>query len=309
MAIRQTKHVLKNSDIVNRPLPSSLLTGEPIVNTADGIMYFSGVTTSTAEWTPAGTGTTANFFEVGSNLYDLVLRNRLIEYQGISGAGLVDKYLKGTSNGFILDDISNIQGVDTYVTGATFNNGNNILTLTRNQGQPALTAYIDITSTTGLTLDHNTELTGLQGGSAGEYYHTTQTIHDGLTGATNPSSANPFATIADIAAASGDTQQVKVSGNDTTPGFLEDKLTGGTNITLTTLNDGGNELLQINVTGLVDSDIYVTGNTLTPSTNFTPTQSAQLEYNVTPAGGPYFIVTENTFVTGGTLTGSDLVFN
>ena len=76
MAIRNTTHVLKNSDIVNRPLPSSLLKGEPIVNTADGIMYFSGFTTSTNEWTPAGTGTTANFFEVGSNLYDLRLRNQ-----------------------------------------------------------------------------------------------------------------------------------------------------------------------------------------------------------------------------------------
>ena len=56
MAIRQTTHVLKNSDIVNRPLPGSLLPGEPIVNTAEGIMWFSGVTTSTNEWTAAGTG-------------------------------------------------------------------------------------------------------------------------------------------------------------------------------------------------------------------------------------------------------------
>jgi hypothetical protein len=83
MAIRNTTHVLKNSDIVNRPLPVSLLKGEPIVNTADGILYFSGVTTSTSEWTPAGTGTTSNFFEVGSNLYDLKLRNQ-ITFQNIA---------------------------------------------------------------------------------------------------------------------------------------------------------------------------------------------------------------------------------
>lgn len=42
MAIRQTRHVLKNSDIVNRPLPTTILKGEPIVNIADGIMLLSG---------------------------------------------------------------------------------------------------------------------------------------------------------------------------------------------------------------------------------------------------------------------------
>ena len=84
MAIRNTTHVLKNSDIVNRPLPVSLLKGEPIVNTADGILYFSGVTTSTSEWTPAGTGTTANFFEVGSNLYDLKIRNQITSYNNLT---------------------------------------------------------------------------------------------------------------------------------------------------------------------------------------------------------------------------------
>ena len=89
MATRSTRFITKNSDIVNRPLPSSLLAGEAIVNTADGIVWYSGVTTSTNEWTPAGTGTTANFFEVGSNLYDLRLRNQITEYQGASGAGLV----------------------------------------------------------------------------------------------------------------------------------------------------------------------------------------------------------------------------
>jgi hypothetical protein len=308
MAIRDFRLKIKNSDIVGRPLPSQLFAGEPIVNTAEGIMYFSGITTSTPEWTPAGTGGTATFFEVGSNLYDLRLRNRLTEYQGVSGVGLVDKYLKGTSSGFVLDDIANIQGIDSYVTGATFNNSNNILTLTLSEGKPSVTAYVDVVNTTGLTLDHNTELTGLQGGSAGEYYHTTQVIHDALTASTNPSTSNPFATIADITAASGDTQQVKVSANDSTPGYLEDKLTGGTNVTLTTLNDGGNELLKIDV-NVADSDIYVTGNTLTPSSNNTPTQSAQLDYNVAPAGGPYFIVTENTFVTGGTLNGSTLTLD
>ena len=125
MAIRSTTHVLKNSDIVNRPLPSSLLRGEPIVNTAEGILYFSGITTSTIEWTPAGTGTSANFFEVGSNLYDLRLRNQITKYQGQSGAGLIGKFLSGTTSGFVLADITSIQGVDRYVTGGTLTSANN----------------------------------------------------------------------------------------------------------------------------------------------------------------------------------------
>lgn len=147
MAIRNTTYILKNSDIVNRPLPSTLMKGEPIVNTADGIMYFSGVTTSTNEWTPAGTGTTSNFFEVGSNLYDLRLRNKILSYGGLTD--LSGKFLSGTTNGFVLSDISSIVSVDTYVTGFTYDNANNY-TLSRNLGQPPLT--INVSVMTGLTV-------------------------------------------------------------------------------------------------------------------------------------------------------------
>lgn len=153
MANRNARLITKNSDIVNRPLPSSLLAGEAIVNTADGIVWYSGVTTSTNEWTPAGTGTTANFFEVGSNLYDLRLRNQITEYQGASGAGLIGKFLSGTTSGFVLADISSIQGVDSYVTGGTFSNSTDTLTLNLNEGKPDVT-ITGITDyfTTGATL-------------------------------------------------------------------------------------------------------------------------------------------------------------
>jgi hypothetical protein len=149
MANRIATHILKNSDIVNRPLPSTLLKGEAIVNTAEGIVFFSGVTTSTNNWTPAGTGTTANFFEVGSNLYDLQLRNRLTKYEGVSGGGLIGKFLSGTTNGFVLADISNIVGVDTYVTAFTYNN--NVATIKQNIGQPDLSILIN--TMTGLTVN------------------------------------------------------------------------------------------------------------------------------------------------------------
>ena len=147
MAIRTTTHVLKNSDIVNRPLPSTLLKGEPIVNTADGIVFFSGVTTSTNNWTPAGTGTTANFFEVGSNLYDLKIRNQIKSYSGVTN--LSGKFLSGTTSGFVLADISNIVGVDTYPTGFTYSN--NVITISQNNSGPTLSVLIN--TMTGLTIN------------------------------------------------------------------------------------------------------------------------------------------------------------
>ncbi len=48
MAIRETRLVIKNNSIPNAPFSgATLLKGEAIVNTADGIMMFSGVTSST----------------------------------------------------------------------------------------------------------------------------------------------------------------------------------------------------------------------------------------------------------------------
>jgi hypothetical protein len=146
MANRFTTYVLKNSDIVNRPLPSGLLKGEPIVNTAEGIMYFSGVTTSTPEWV---TGSTAGVFEVGSNLYNLKIRNKITSYSGVTN--LAGKFLSGTTSGFVLADVASIQGVDSYTTGGTFSN--NTLTIKLNEGKPdvTVTGFTDY-YTTGATL-------------------------------------------------------------------------------------------------------------------------------------------------------------
>jgi hypothetical protein len=140
MANRQTRLILKNSDIVNRPYSgASVYAGEAIVNTADGIMLFSGVTTSSSEWTPSGPGGNANFFEVGSNLYDLKIRNQITKYQGVEGASLAGKFLSGTTSGFVLADISSISGVDSYVTGGTYNSSTDTITLTLNEGKPNVT--------------------------------------------------------------------------------------------------------------------------------------------------------------------------
>lgn len=47
----------------------------------------------------------------------------------------------------------------------------------------------------------------------------------------------------------GQDVNVKISLDDTTPGFLEDKLVAGSGINVTVLNDGGNEQLEISTSG------------------------------------------------------------
>jgi hypothetical protein len=45
----------------NAPSGASLYAGEAIVNTAGGVMMFSGVTSGSNDWVPAGIGANANF--------------------------------------------------------------------------------------------------------------------------------------------------------------------------------------------------------------------------------------------------------
>lgn len=154
MAIRQTRFQIKSNQNSAAPFSgATLLVGEPIVNTAAGIMMFSGVTTGTNDWTPAGLGGNANFFEVGSNLYDLRLRNRITQYEGVSGVGLQGKILSGTTNGFVLVDANNINGISAF----TYNELTNTFTIFDSNG----TEYpATIQSVSGLTINGNLSVTG-----------------------------------------------------------------------------------------------------------------------------------------------------
>lgn len=242
MAIRNTRLITKNSDIINRPLPTTgLLAGEAIVNTADGIVWYSGVTTSTSGWTQSGP-TTPTLFEVGSNLYDLKLRNQITEYEGASGAGLVGKFLSGTTNGFTLADISSIAGIDTYVSAFTYTD--NVLTIGQTNGQSPLPVLID--TMTGLTINGTLTVTG-----------------------------------------------------DTTLGN-----TTATTIDATTIYSGGTDLATI----INSSEIYVTGGTVSvPATDNTNSATIGLFYKnlVTPHILPF----QNTYITGGTLSGANLLLD
>ena len=281
MAIRNTILILKNSDIVNRPLPVSLLKGEAIVNTADGIVFFSGITTSTSEWTPAGTGSTATFFEVGSNLYDLRLRNQITQYQGQSGGSLSGKFLSGTTNGFVLADISDIaSSVDSYTTGATWSP--NTLTISLNNGKPNVPVTIDTFNSITLYGTNNVNgdlnVTGTTTLNGPAYYNNTasasnEIVNYGLL--TSYSQTNDvYVTGNTLTAANNDTPTqsaqleyhgVPVGG----PYFITTENTfttggtwnsGSTSIDFTR-NDGGT--YSVNLSNIDVSDTYVTGGTVT----------------------------------------------
>jgi hypothetical protein len=300
MAIRNTTHILKNSNIVNRPLPSTLLQGEPIVNTAEGIVYFSGVTSSTNNWTPSGP-TSPTFFEVGSNLYDLKLRNQITAYSGVTD--LSGKFLSGTTSGFVLSDISAISGVDTYVTGFTY--GDNVFTVKQNNGQGDLTALINtmtgltvnglLSATTGNIGTINTDTLNATGGTITTLDSTTingGTVNINNLAVTGTATYNQTATAAnDIVnyntlTAYTQTNDIYVTGgtisytgsngsivlgrknasNLTLTGLTDVYVTGGTynaGTTTFTNNTGG----TFTVTGLSSTDTFVTGYTYSPTSN------------------------------------------
>jgi hypothetical protein len=278
MAIRSTTHILKNSDIVNRPLPSSLLKGEPIINTADGIMYFSGVTTSTSEWTPAGTGTTSNFFEVGSNLYDLRLRNQITQYQGESGNDLVGKFLSGTTSGFVLADITSIGGVTDF----TYNPTNNTFTITQADNS-TLTASINEVS--GFTVSGDLFVTGSQ--TVNNLTITGTGIYNTTATGTNPNEIVNWSALTGYS----QTSDIYVTGAT---------YTGPTNNTNTTTFDleyAGN--LVTGPHSLTGTDTFVTGGTydnVTSDITFTKNDGSSFDVDLSS------LDLNDTFSTGGTIT-------
>ena len=158
MATRNAIHILKNTLFPSQALPPSAYLGEPLVNLGDGIMFFSGGTSGLPTWVPSGpSGNSVNYFEIGSNLYDLKIRNKITHYNGQNN--LSGLFLSGTTNGFVLANISSIQGAgtDTYVTGFTYDNAN-VITLSQNNGQADKT--VNISTLASITVNGNVTITG-----------------------------------------------------------------------------------------------------------------------------------------------------
>lgn len=261
MAIRQTRFQIKNNQNSAAPFSgATLLVGEPIVNTAAGIMMFSGSSTGTNDWTPAGLGGNANFFEVGSNLYDLRLRNRITQYEGLSGSNLVGKILSGTTSGLTLVDSIEINGISAY----TYTPSTNTFTIFDSNG----TQYsATIQSVSGLTVNGNFDVTG------------TTTLN---TTNTNTLSATTI-TVDDINV----NDDVNISGdltvnNLTVTGSTSLQGTSATTFSATSVNIGGLGSNRV---------VYTTGSgLLTTESNFTYTEGTDtLGVNNVDAAGDVVI--------------------
>ena len=277
MANRSTRFILKNNANSAAPFSgATLYAGEPIVNTAAGIMMFSGVTSGSNDWVAAGPNGNGNFFEVGSNLYNLKIRNQITSYSGVTN--LTGKFLSGTTNGFVLADISTISGVDTYVTGFTYND--NLLTIKQNVGQADLTALIN--TMTGLTVNGTLSATTIQGNGSsisGLPYVTGGTANNATrvytftnsTGGTfNVAALNDAVitggTVSYVDAAGTATFTNSTGGTFNVTGFRDIYTTGATYNAGTatfTNNTGGTYTL----TGINSTDTYVTGLTYNSASN------------------------------------------
>jgi hypothetical protein len=322
MARRDTRLIIKNNQVPNAPFSgASVLVGEAIVNTADGIMMFSGSTLSTSEWTPAGTGGNSTFFEVGSNLYDLNLRNRITKYEGQTGSNLVGKFLSGTTNGFVLANITDISdSVDSYVSGATWNP--NILTLSLKNNKPNVSVTID--SFSGLTVD------GLTITGTGLYNTTISGTNPNeivnvnfLTGYTLTNDVYVTGSTLTVADNDTNTQQSILSYNGTPNGgpyFIDTQntfTTGGTyNSGTTSLDFKRNDgvTYSVNLSTLDINDTKVTGFTYNPSSNtFTISDSDNNSYSSSINVVSGLTINGNLNVTGNTslqsLTGTSALFS
>ena len=322
MARRDTRLVIKNNQVPNAPFSgASVLVGEAIVNTADGIMMFSGSSLSTSEWTPAGTGGNATFFEVGSNLYDLKLRNRITKYEGQSGSNLVGKFLSGTTNGFVLADITDISdSVDSYVSGATWNP--NVLTLSLKNNKPDVLVTID--SFSGLSVD------GLTITGTGLYNTTTSGTNPNeivnvnfLTGFTQINDVYVTGSTLTVADNDTNTQQSILDYHGSPiggPYFIDTQntfTTGGTyNSGSTSLDFKRNDgvTYSVNLSTLDINDTKVTGFTYNPSSNtFTISDSDNNSYSSTINVVSGLTINGNLSVTGNTslqsLTGTSALFS
>jgi hypothetical protein len=339
MAIRNTRLIIKNNTVPSAPFSgATLYKGEAIVNTADGIMMFSGVTSSTSEWTPAGSGPNANFFEVGSNLYDLKIRNQIKSYSGITN--LSGKFLSGTTSGFVLADTSNISGIDTYVTGFTYNN--NLFTIKQNNGQSNLTALIDTMSglTVNGTLSATTANIGTENvttlnstnvnvqnititGSA--TYNQTAT---GSTDIVNYQTLTSYTFSNDIYVTGG---TVSISSNNNTNAatiglyyknsliphtlpFEDTYTTGGTYSNSSKLitfykNNGSGGTYTVDLSTLDINDTYVTGGTITTSpSNNNISGVTTLSYNDGSFPNTYTLPFTDVFTTGFTYNSTTNTF-
>ena len=174
MATRNTTFLLKRSNVLSKIPPLSGLTmGELALNTADAKLYtlYTGGLTGATEvreigWNRLSTqsGGTVNGL---TNFTNGLISNTISASTYYNLPIDPDNYVTGGtfSTGTLTLNRQNgsvtitgfSSGVDTYVTGFTYDNSNN-LTISQNQGQSPLNVNISIMS--GLTINGNLTVTG-----------------------------------------------------------------------------------------------------------------------------------------------------
>jgi hypothetical protein len=317
MANRNTRLILKNSVVPSQTLPASgSLLGESLVNLGDGVMFFSGGTSGSPTWVQSD-NPTPGYFEVGSNLYQLKIRDKIIAYSGVTN--LSGKFLSGTTSGFVLADISDIaSSVDSYVTGTTWNP--NTLTIELNNGKPSVPVTID--SFTALTINGNLDVTGTQ--TVNDLTITGTGLYNTVATGTNPNEIVNYSSLT----AFSETNDVYVTGStlssatDNSDQQSSTLLYRGTPIggpytidTENTFTTGGtysnvtNDIVfdrndgttyTVDLSSIDVNDTYVTGGTNNSATDDTNIASIDLLYNQDIAPGTYSLPYTDSFTTGGT---------
>lgn len=157
MSLRNITLITKNANQPGKSLPgtSNVEIGEPLVNTADGKLFYRGYISGTGSTTYLPSLEDNAYFEVGSHVSQLKVDDKIKGYDGATD--FTGQILSGTSNGFVLGSISSLQNsIDSYLTGASFDNSTETLTLSLNGGRSDVSVQLDDNVTTGGTLINST---------------------------------------------------------------------------------------------------------------------------------------------------------
>lgn len=226
-------------------LPASAATGEALVNTSDGKLYYKGFISGTGSTTYVPSLLNAAFFEVGSHLSQLKLDDKIITYSGVSN--LTGLFLSGTSTGFVLAPISSIVAQDSFVTGGTFSYLGQTLTLKLNNGQPnvTITGFTDV-YVTGGTMNAGLGTATFTNNTGGTFQVTGFTTSGGAAGVTAVTVNNNVITVV-------------TNGGGTTNSTINAVTAGTYNTTAGTINLIGSGTLG-SIPGI--QTIYVTDGTI-----------------------------------------------
>lgn len=280
MSIRNITLLTKQNNQPSSALPASAATGEALVNTADGKLYYKGFISGTGATTYLPSLLNGAFFEVGSHISQLSLDDKIVTYSGQSGANLVGKFLSGTSTGFVLANISSISasGPNVTLTGGTFNN--NSLVLTNSTGGTVSTF---INNFSGLTVN------GIM--SAATFSSTTFFVNGVQISAANLS-ANTFTTGATYNPLTG---ALTITRND----GISVSAIGWSYVTASTLN---NNVFSSGINGSAP-----TTTTINAATGGTYSNGTITLLGTGSVGSITGLVAQNTYTTAGTFTNNNLI--